>query len=155
MKKLVSMMVVFAAVVLMGMGIGFAGKGKGPGDGTGPIHDILGGVPFDVTGTVVTVAMGDGLQIAVDGKNLTIYGIGPSWYWKKLDVDRPVVGDTVAVSGFIVDFNGVERYIAMSITVDGETIQLRDPKTGAPLWKGGQGKGKDNGKNKGNGQGRK
>ena len=141
MKKLISLVAV-CAILFMGMGMSYAGKGKGPGDGTGPIHDILAGVPFTVTGKVVTIGMGDGMVIAVADKNFTIYGIGPYWYWNSQDVDRPMVGDTVEVIGHIVNYNGVERYIAMSVTVDGDTIQLRDLETGAPLWKGAKAKGK-------------
>jgi hypothetical protein len=142
MKKWISLVAV-CAFVLMGMGMGYAGKGKGPGDGTGPIHDILAGAPFAVAGEVVTIGMGDGMVVATADKNITIYGIGPYRYWISQGVDRPLVGDEVEVSGYIVNYNGVERYIAMSITVPGEgTVQLRDPETGAPLWKGGKAKGK-------------
>ncbi|MCP4486105.1 MAG: hypothetical protein GY820_02120, partial [Gammaproteobacteria bacterium] len=41
----------------------------------------------------------------------------------------------VTVNGFAVDFDGTVVNIAMSVTVDGVTIQLRDPETGAPLWR--------------------
>ena len=141
MRKLISLVAV-CAIVLMGMGMSYAGKGKGPGDGTGPIHDILAGVHFTVAGEVVTIGMGDGMVIAVGDKNITIYGIGPFWYWNSQDVDRPQVGDDVEVSGYIVNYNGVERYIAMAVTVDEGTVKLRDPETGAPLWKGGKATGK-------------
>jgi len=140
-KKLISLVAV-CAIVLMGMGMSYADKGKGPGDGTGPFHDILAGVFFEEDGVVVTIGMGDGMVIAVDGQNITIYGIGPYWYWNSQGVDRPMVGDQVEVSGYIVNYNGVNRYIAMSVTVDEGTVQLRDPETGAPLWKGGKAKGK-------------
>lgn len=141
MKKLIALVAVFA-LVLTGMGMSYAGKGKGAGDGTGPIHDILSGTPFTVTGEVVTIGMGDGMVIAVDDQNITIYGIGPYRYWNSQEVDRPLVGDSVTVSGYIVNYNGVVRYIAMSVTTDEGTVQLRDPETGLPLWKGGKAKDK-------------
>lgn len=69
------------------------------------------------------------------------YGIGPYRYWDSLEIDRPVVGDVVTVSGMEVDFNGTLRIVAMSIAVDGQTIvQLREACVGGtgglPLWRG-------------------
>jgi len=113
-----------------------AGKGKGPGIGTGPIHDLLAGTPFQFTGDVIGMVPGDGMEIATANGNIKVYGIGPVRYWRQMGVDRPVVGDNVDVSGFTVAYNGVERNIAFSITIDDKTVQLRDPATGAPMWKG-------------------
>ena len=74
-----------------------------------------------------------------DGSTADIFGIGPIWYWQLNSVDRPTVGEEVSVSGFTVEYNeGVFRNIAMTITVDGEAVQLRDPNTGYPLWRGGR-----------------
>jgi len=48
----------------------------------------------------------------------------------------------VSASGYTVNFSGVERNIAMTITVNGTEVQLRDPDTGKPLWRGGRHGGK-------------
>lgn len=146
-----SMMVLL--VLVCTAGLGFAGNGQGGNkgswgggnglhDGTGPIHDIFAGTPFDLTGDVVSIVSGQGLELAAEDSTYTIYGIGPDWYWEAQDAYRPVVGDTITVYGFVVDYNGVERYIATIITVGGMDVQLRDLETGAPLWRGGRGGGK-------------
>ena len=121
-------------VLLLGSGWALAGNGFGPGDGTGPIHSILEGTPFLYVGDIVTMGAGGGLVLATDSGNVTVYGIGPKRYWEDQDVERPGVGDTIEVTGFVVDYNGIERNIAMSIVGDGFDIQLRDPETGLPLW---------------------
>jgi len=140
MKKHLVSMVLVCAMVLFGAGMGLAGQGRGPGDGTGPIHDVLDGVPFTFTGDVTDFAMGGGLTLATlkDG-NVQIYGIGPVFYWTSKKVDYPVIGDTLTAKGFTVNYNGVYRNVAMSITIDNSTIDLRDIVTGAPLWRGGGG----------------
>jgi hypothetical protein len=48
-----------------------------------------------------------------------------------------VARDVIEINGYIVDYNDVQRNIAVFITIDGQTIELRDPETGAPLWRGG------------------
>jgi hypothetical protein len=128
-------------MVLFGAGMGLAGQGRGPGDGTGPIHDVTSGVPFTFTGTVIGSAMGGGLTLATASVNVQIYGIGPFSYWTSQNVDYPVLGDTLTANGFTVNYNGFDQNVAMSITIDGSTILLRDPVTGAPLWRGGSGGG--------------
>jgi hypothetical protein len=104
----------------------------------GSMEIILDGTPFEVAGTVVSLMSGKGMVIAIDEGDVTVYGVGPSSYWEKVGVDRPVVGDMVLVSGYTVDYSGVLINIAMAITVDDTLVQLRDPDTGVPLWKGGK-----------------
>ena len=55
-----------------------------------------------------------------------------------MDVERPVVGDTVSVTGYTVDFNGELRNIAITVTIDETLVVLRDAETGYPLWRGGR-----------------
>lgn len=123
-------------VVLAGNGPG-NGKSSGVGDCTGPINDILGGEQFDYTGTVTSVIPGQGLELTLlDETTVTIYGIGPNWYWDMLGVERPVVLDEVTVEGYTVQYSEtVLRNVAMSITIGEETIELRDTETGVPLWR--------------------
>ena len=133
-KKFVGAVVVLM-VVFLSAGLDLAGNGKGPGNGTGPIHDILSGTPFEYTGDVVSLVPGAGMLIATDQGNVTIYGIGPVRYWEREEVERPAVGESVTVHGYTVDYSGVDRNIAMSITVGEQTIELRDPESGIPLWR--------------------
>ncbi len=142
MKKHLVSMVLVCAMVLFGAGMGLAGQGRGPGDGTGPIHDVTSGVPFAFEGDVIGCAMGGGLTLATEiYGNVQIYGIGPVFYWTSKKVDYPVIGDRLTANGFTVNYNGVDQNVAMSITIDGSTVLLRDPVTGAPLWRGGSGGG--------------
>ena len=138
MKKMLTGSVIVLLVFFLSVGLGLAGNGKGsakgPGNGTGPIHDIFAGTPFTYEGDV-TECQGDGMVIATTDENVTIYGIGPVRYWDELGVIRPVAGDTVIVSGYAVEYNDELRNIATSITVGEDTVLLRDPETGVPLWR--------------------
>ena len=113
------------------------GKGNGVGNGTGPIHNILAGTAFQYTGTVVEFVPGGGMLISTVDGNVVIYGIGPVRYWNSLGVDRPTVGEDVTVAGYNVNYNEEYRNIAVTMTVAGNTVQLRDPDTGLPLWRQG------------------
>ena len=169
MKKTMYAACIVALAVLIGSGSGYAGNGNngngsdsgnkggqkyngtngGQGNGTctqagyaGIAQAILDGTPFVYEGTVVSIGSGTGMVIATADDNATVYGIGPVRYWDSLDVDRPAVGDEVSVSGYTVNHFGIERNIAMTITVNGTEVQLRDPDTGKPLWRGGRHGGK-------------
>ena len=145
MKKVLASGVVVLMVLFLSVGLGLArgpgGGGGGGGDGTGiPIHDIFSGTPFDYSGDVIEVtgvAGGGGIIIDIGGDDITIYGIGSVRYWDSLGVGRPVVGETIDVSGYNVEYSeGVFRNIAVTITVGGVEVPLRDLETGAPLWRG-------------------
>jgi len=148
MKKVLASSVVVLMVLFLSAGFGLAGKGKGKGNGVSgggggtPIHDIFAGVSFDYSGEVISYVQGQGMVISTVSENVIIYGIGPVRYWDSLDppVVRPVVGDTIYVSGYKVDYNGVDRNIAVIITVGGVEVPLRDLETGAALWRGSGGK---------------
>lgn len=102
-----------------------------------PIFNIFDGVPFAYTGEVISVGYGGaGMVIEIENAEVIIYGLGPIWFWDCKNVSRPVAGDVIEVSGYTVDYNDIQRNIAVSITIDGETLELRDPETGAPLWRG-------------------
>ena len=147
MKKVLASGVVVLMVLFLSVGLGLArgpgagGGGGGGGGGTGiPIHDIFSGTPFDYSGDVIEVtgvAGGGGIIIDIGGDDITIYGIGSVRYWDSLGVDRPVVSETIDVSGYNVEYSeGVFRNIAVTITVGGVEVPLRDLETGAPLWRG-------------------
>lgn len=149
MKRVLTGSVMALIVLFLGAGLGLAENGKGEGQGTcggTGLSIVCSGTPIEVIGVVSDVSYGgSGMVLSpTDGTNdVTIYGIGPYWYWDSKEIDRPVVGDMVAVSGMLVDFNGTQRIVAMSITVntEGLTIQLRescvDGTGGQPLWRGG------------------
>ena len=149
MKKVLTGSVMALMVLFLSAGAGLAGNGNGSGQGscgaTG-LSIVCNGSPVEVIGVVSDVSYGgSGLVLSPIDKTdeVTIYGIGPYWYWDAKEIDRPVVGDMVAVSGMLLDFNGSQRIVAMSITVntEGLTIQLREPcgdgTGGQPLWSGG------------------
>lgn len=102
-----------------------------------PLINILDGVPFTYTGEVISVGyFGMGTVIATEDGEITLYGLGPLWFWDKQEISRPNVGDLIEVSGYAVEYNDIQRNVVASITIGGETIELRDPETGAPLWRG-------------------
>ncbi|MDZ7700111.1 MAG: hypothetical protein U5R49_25350 [Deltaproteobacteria bacterium] len=136
-SSMIAVMVVFLSVGFALAGYGQGGNGTGAGDGTGPVHDIYSGVPFTYTGDVSGMVPGQGWVIDIGEEDVTIFGIGPIRYWESLEVDRPAVGDTITVSGYAVDYNGVIRNIATTILIGDATVDLRDSETGAPLWRGG------------------
>jgi hypothetical protein len=135
MKKQLVGMVLVCAMVLFGTGMSFAGQGSGAGDGTGPIHDILSGVPFQFEGDVTGIGQDGGLILSTSVEDVLLYGIGPIYYWESLGVARPEVGDTLIAIGFTVDYNGIEKNVVTSIIIDGTTVELRDLETGKPLWR--------------------
>jgi len=140
MKRTMFIATLIAMLLALGSGWSLAGYGQGAGDGTGPIHDVCQGTPFTYTGTVVTSATqasGDGLVISTSTGNVTIYGLGPMRYWEENNIDRPEVGESVRVTGYTVNFNGVLRNIATAITVGGRTLTLRSQTDCSPLWRRG------------------
>jgi hypothetical protein len=120
-----------------------AGWGAGSGTGTGvPVRDcsyILAGAPFSYSGTISAVGYlnGGGVTLAMDSGSVTVYGLGPSWYWEREGFDWPQVGDALSATGYTVELDGVATNILMTATtMDGKTIQLRDPETACPRWVG-------------------
>jgi len=103
-----------------------------------PFINILDGEPFTYHGEVISVGyFGAGTVIKTESdEQITLYGLGPLWFWESQGISRPEVGDVLEVSGYTVEYNEVQRNVVTSITINGETIELRDPETGAPLWRG-------------------
>ncbi len=124
---------------LLGSPMAFAGHGNGAMDGTGPMMNITTGTAVEISGMVISIGIpGAGMSIDTGNEIATVYGIGPQRYWDAMGVPRPEVGEEVTVSGYEVTLSdGTTRIIATSITIDGQTIDLRDTNTGVPLWRGG------------------
>jgi len=137
MKKLSLMIVLFLMMLSLTV---YAGNGKGNfkrGSGEAKAcSNVLSGAPETITGNVIGIGNHDGLVVDTNSGPITICGIGPEWYWEDKGVDRPDVGDGVTVDVYAVLFSDGTRYIASSITIVGETLILRDPETGCPLWRG-------------------
>ncbi len=114
------------------------GQGQGAGDGSGPIHSILDGVPVVVDGTVVALGTkGNGIEIDDGIDIVTVYGLGPVAFWDAAGMVKPEIGEDIVVNGFEITLSdGSTKIIVASITIGGDEIILRDPETGAPLWRG-------------------
>ncbi len=118
----------------------FFGYGHNGRKGEFPIFNIFDGTPFNYTEEVMVISIGyggTGMVIETEDAEVIIYGLGPLWFWDCNNVSRPVPEDLIEVSGYTVDYNDIQRNIAVSITIDSETLELRDPETGSPLWRGG------------------
>lgn len=125
--------------VWAGPGKGMMGMGGGMGamDGTGPIANILNGTPVTVNGTVALLGpYGQGMQVDQNGQKVTVYGVGPAWFWSASNMPALQVGDAVSIDAREVTlWDGSKRLVAMSIVSNGKTLQLRDTTTGLPLWR--------------------
>ena len=148
MRKGFSIGVMVLMIMFLSYGAGLSRRGNGgqgsSGQGGGGGYYAGGGTSIVCSGDPVTIEgivsdvsySGSGME--VDG-TVSVYGIGPYWYWDFLGIDRPDVGDEVTVEGMEVEFGGSKRIIAMSITVLEGTAQLRDcggDAGGRPLWRG-------------------
>ncbi len=142
--KVLTLSAAIALFTLISAVHAMAFNGQGVADGTGPIVNIFSdGVPVTISGVIAESSYdGTGVQIDTGTEVITVYGLGSYRYWDSLGVERPSVGDTVTVNGYEVTFSdGTVKIIAADVTVDGQTIELRDPETGTPLWRGGFGQG--------------
>ena len=73
-------------------------------------------------------------------EDVHVYGMGPATYWVSQGVDFPKVDDEAEIEAYVVE----GKYVAASVTVDGETIVLRALVTTPdlkqhliPLWSSG------------------
>ncbi len=98
--------------------------------------NVLSGTPVTIAGTVIGIGSHNGLVLDTDNGQVTVYGIGPEWYWEKNEVERPDIGETVTLNAYEVLFSDGTRYVASSVTIGNDTLNLRDPETGCPLWRG-------------------
>jgi len=117
----------------------WAGRGFGAGDGTGPMIDLYSGTPETVTGVVVELpAPGNpGLKIDTGESIVTVYGLGPQWFWEKSGQAYPQIGENITVEGYEVTMSdGTSRLIATKVILSGQEISLRDD-SGRPVWRGG------------------
>jgi len=93
-----------------------------------------------IEGTVVAFGAGGGMTVDNGTAEITVFGIGPVWYWGSQGINAPAVGDMVIIDARDVEFLEGTKTLAVSITIDNQTLQLRDAETGCPLWRGGRGR---------------
>ena len=126
-----------------------AGNGNGVGDGTGPVCSLFEGVPVEISGIVTSIGTsGSGIGIDNGVEIVTVYGLGPVFFWDAEGIARPEIGEEITVNGYeIVLSDGTLKIIAASVIIEGEELVLRDPETGAPLWRGPKGKVNGSGNN--------
>lgn len=101
-----------------------------------PNQAIFSGRPFAAEGMVVD-QIPDGVVMAAAEGDLAITGLGPAAYWQGLGLTPPAIGDFLSAQGFVLGAGLSERYLAVSMVKDGETVNLRDAVSGVPLWTGG------------------
>ncbi|MBZ0157043.1 MAG: hypothetical protein K8I29_12635 [Alphaproteobacteria bacterium] len=122
-----------------GYGSGMRGPGYGPGYGVGSPGLTCSGTVETLTGTLVSYGnAGGGITIDTGTEIEELYGVGPFWYWNSNNMDTPEVGETVTVTAETATVGSTERDILISMTIGGQTIQLRDQATCLPLWRGQQ-----------------
>jgi len=112
-----------------------SGYGQGQTSPLTTLQNICSGSPETITGAVTGDWMpGAGLTVLTEGGAQTVFGLGPIWYWEANSMDRPEIGESVSavVSGVTV----AEVKVILAITIDGQTLQLRDPLTCLPVWRG-------------------
>jgi hypothetical protein len=135
MKKLLTS--IFAVCILM-LGTTLVAESKA---GVQPVKGITAaticeGTPFTVTGIVVNIGIpGEGVVIDTGTEVVTIFGIGSPDYWAANNIARPAIGEVITVTGYTVELSDATLNVAVSITVGGVTLVLRDPSTCVPLWR--------------------
>jgi hypothetical protein len=132
--------ILMAVCLLSFTGISMAGFGNGAMDCTGPIGATLEGDPMTISGVVVSTGSGQGVTIDNGTELVIVGGFGPVWYWEANEVSKPQNGEEITVEGYMLTLSdGSTRIIAFTVTVSGDTLELRDPETGKPLWRGKRG----------------
>ena len=95
-------------------------------------------------GVVTSDTSADDRTIGIDEDgngvtDVTIYHMGPSWYWDLMRIEYPEVGYYLEIEAFYCDILG--EYVGVSVCLNSsggdscnESIELRDPDTLKPLW---------------------
>ncbi len=97
---------------------------------------ISDGVPVTISGTVFEALYeGNGLTVDTGTEQVTIYGLGPQFYWDELSISKPDVGEEVIIDALELTFSdGNVRIIATTVTIEDVVVSLRD-EDGRPLWR--------------------
>ncbi|MFQ3573561.1 MAG: hypothetical protein SNJ53_02890 [Thermodesulfovibrionales bacterium] len=141
-KKL---LIVLVGVFVVGVGLaqaaGFGNYGNCVGPNCNPNNpmsvNICAGTPETITGVVKNINIpGNGMVINTPSGDVTVYGIGPYWYWDRNNVARPDIGETV--TAVVSSLTTIKYNVILSIQIGNESIQLRDTSTCQPLWRSGK-----------------
>ncbi len=133
MKSLLSVFLVLTA------GVFFAGNTLAANPNPPNTPYLLSGTPITITGIVQSVPYppSQGIQIDTGDEVVTVYGIGPIWFWQQNGVPYPTVGEDIVVDGYEITYvDGTQRIVATQVTISGQTIVLRGD-DGRPQWRGG------------------
>ena len=99
-------------------------------------NHLLSGTPFSYSGIITEVPDIREIVVSTDEGDVVLSGIGPVGFWEDLGMTLPAVDDEVIATGLTVEHDDVLRNVIMTITVNGQYVQLRDLETGMPLWRG-------------------
>lgn len=139
-----SMLAATIALTLGTTTFALAGQGAGPGNGTGPIHDFSTATCEAISGTVASAAVaGEGYVIDTGTEMIAVAGLGPVRYWDAMGLTPPQVGESISADICWLSFSdATTKAVATTVTLmDGTFVELRDPVTNQPAWRGGQGAG--------------
>ncbi len=142
MKKIVIASFALVVLLLAGSLAAYAGYGHGPGNGQCP-NGTCSGPIIACSGTVETLtgivagynSPGNGMVLDTGTAVETLYGIGPVWYWERNSMDKPEIGETVTVAVETAAIADKTVKVIVSVTMDGQTLSLRDAGTCIPLWR--------------------
>lgn len=112
---------------------------SGAGDGSGPMTSIFDGTPITVSGIVSALPLINDRGLKVDSEEgiVTVYGIGSPAIWERLGYIPLEVGEEVSIDAYEVTFSdGSSKLIAVTVTSGDQTVTLRDPESGKPVWRG-------------------
>ncbi len=136
----------FSKIVFLMLAVMFVMAGSlpvsarsGPGDGSGPMASIFDGTPITVSGIVSALPLINdrGLKVDTSEEIVTVYGIGSPVIWERLGYVPLEVGEEVSIEAYEVTFSdGSYKLIAVTVTSGEQTVNLRDPETGKPVWRG-------------------
>ncbi len=131
-KDLLILIIVTVFTGVISTGVAMAGNTYRYGPGACIVAE-----PVTIYGVVKNISAGSpGMVIDNGSEDITVYGVGPVWYWRSIGVARPAAGKDIKVYGYkIILKNGNTRLVAEAIDLDGQKIRLRDARTGMPLWR--------------------
>ncbi len=88
-----------------------------------------------ISGIVADIQPGNGYVIDTGTTQVTVYGLGPVWFWNNLGLSKPAIGDEVNITAYEVTFSdGSTKLIAGSVDLGDQRVTLRDAETCVPMW---------------------
>lgn len=144
MKKFFKGLLAMVVFTVVGAGLGWALNEKMAVE-VAAVHryTLFDGEPFSYQGVVVQTLPGDAVLLQTgEAGDVLVAGIGPAHFWEVRPggLSRPTLGDSLAVEGYRVDYDGdgLGQNLACRITMnrDGNDygVDLRSG-DGTPLWK--------------------